>query len=149
MKVYSAQKQIKLFRTLSLISGTIILLLGATFTIAMMSALKNPANFAKEVEAPVNEVSKYAPLGIVFGIALLFLALFQLLNWFNLGKISKDVTQYKSAYVTSLLAVVLSLLFLIYLSSQVKAIGLPMLAPLIFNAYIFYLVFIIKRSYTE
>ncbi len=144
----SEQKALGVFSVLSLIFGILGIIFGI-LTIALGGfAIGNAGSIISEADVTSEQVGMFSGLFIGFGIIMILSGVFNLVNWRALKKVSHDATQYKMAFVVTIISLVLAVLSLV--SALFSADGGQNIASGIFsvvwNLIILFLVNRVKNS---
>ena len=150
MEVSKAQKQLKIFAILSLISGVVALLTAVFAVIGLVQVLNGAENAINSGAATADDIGMTS-VAIIFGIiSALISGIASIVEWHFLKKAVDDAAKYKAAWVIAIFSTVMSVIALLgnLGSGDVQEIVNKVVALLI-NGYILYLVSVIRKAASE
>ena len=148
MERSSEQKALGVFSVLALIFGILGIIFGVLVIAFGGIAMGNAGSIVSDAGVTTEQVGMFSGLFIGMGALLILSGIFNLINWRALKKVSHDATQYKMAFVVTIISLVLAVLSLI--SAFLSADGGQNIASgafsVVWNLLILFLVVRVKNS---
>ena len=141
------QKILNVFAIIELIAGIINIVMAVLLMLGGGAALGNVNSIVQNSNAVASDISNLGITLLGVGIGTVLIGLFQLYNWSLMKKVVNDGTQYKKAWIVTLVLLALAVINIITsLFMKANASLSTGIASLLINGCIFYLINKIKHD---
>ncbi|MBR2066883.1 MAG: hypothetical protein IJ875_01240 [Solobacterium sp.] len=141
------QKILNVFAIIELIAGIINIVMAVLLMLGGGAALGNVNSIVQNSNAVASDISNLGITLLGVGIGTVLIGLFQLYNWSLMKKVVNDGTQYKKAWIVTLVLLALAVINIITsLFMNANASLSTGIASLLINGCIFYLINKIKHD---
>ena len=148
MEQTKEQKLLKVFSIIALCAGIIAILAGIASMVFGGVALGNSQQIVNETIATSEDIGKFGGIFLGAGIGSIIAGVLNLVNWNFLKKVSVDATQYKPAWILTLIGLAFGAISLI--GSLVTKGGAQEIGAGVFrvalNGFVLYLINKVKST---
>lgn len=140
------QNTLKIFSNIELVIGILNVAVAVLLFVGGGAALGNAPSIVEEGLASAEDMSTFGNVAFGVGLASLASGVVCFLNWHFLKKVAMDATQYKGAWIVSIIGVILALIGLIMnITGQRSNFGSNIVSLLV-NAFVVYLVYKVRST---